>query len=511
MPPELPDYRSIPFEQMPQAITQVFSFVDQHRATELIGHRAVLDLQAALRHPQPAHLIRAEETLVQFSLQTLAGTTDLFTDDQRPDFENLEVLSKFSLMIGLQIARVIDKVKRDTVGRDSPTDVSNYLIGRVLNHLGWALPVVDHEIIDGLDRLQANFTNAGAANETIDWHTPKIEMFTGALFVHKTNVELIDGLAARQQERPQGDVAELRTANDSLFQASGVLQKYGVKPCVAPSLLDKGIVRDWLIMDKQSIGTPDRTVATKFVKQHGLAVFIGSNKRISSSHTETIDIMNRHDGYVRLTGLHAPGLQPDATRDRFWLGYDGELYSYWGDRIVDFLDHPEQLVAYEILRSQIIALYYDLTVPVYVTEVVDQELRQAPTEPGRSRGVLNKMRRLVLARERVLRELQDEIIEGLDRGDDTLATIPPRERSRGQVAEHPVVHFIRPLPKGFHPSIKQRELCREVMNGKELGDNETFVRDHKRGSKRVETAGHRAVFRAGKVADSMAAQNGEDS
>ncbi len=59
-----------------------------------------------------------------------------------------------------------------------------------------------------------------------------------------------------------------------------------------------------------------------------------------------------------------------------------------------------------------------------------------------------------------------------------------------------VTWFVRTLPQGWHPSLEA--ITEAAKRGIELYDNETFVKEHKRGSIHERVVGYHAIRRQNK-------------
>jgi hypothetical protein len=189
------------------------------------------------------------------------------------------------------------------------------------------------------------------------------------------------------------------------------------------------------------------------------------------------------------------GVEPGSTTVEASLGRDGQLYSRVGKKWLDFLD-PALVLQYEQLRSELISMYYDSVVPVYITEQVAEEVQDSPKKLLGRIAIGHKkapdMRRLVLARTRIL-------MENLGDVEAELAEVES-ETSKKPMTKHEVTQHIRTLPSNFRAGPRAREMCREDL-GIELAEyGETYVRKHIRGEIETKTKGYKASFAAGKIA-----------
>jgi hypothetical protein len=303
---------------------------------------------------------------------------------------------------------------------------------------------------------------------------------------------------------------QLRESNDELWKELQILRKYGVKPAIAPSPSSVHM-KEWLIEDISTHHAQEnghRNLPLMFGKNKIVANFMGSTTSFVSSKHEGYKI-NRADGeinvgYIPLKEL----LGEDDTTARLTtlcLLQDGRVANSSGIRLDTIAKSLGCEDAYEQLRSELLNIFFDLTVPVYVHDLANPSEAEpvsgdAPDKNIQPREQAGKLRRLVLARTRVLRELGDGIIEEmekeLEQGKQFSSSPTPR-------AKHIVIGFRRPLPAGYKAGEEARQLCREEL-GEELPEyGETYVKTHERGSIEVEDKGHKAVYQSGKVKDSQ--------
>ncbi len=143
--------------------------------------------------------------------------------------------------------------------------------------------------------------------------------------------------------------------------------------------------------------------------------------------------------------------------------------------------------AYRQLQARIFADYFDMTQPAEITHratrMVESERNSwvGTTQPTAS----DAMRRLVLPRLHVLHEH----IQGAQQ-----VELEPIDHARS-IREHDVTWHIRKLQPGWSASPEAVQLAKE--KGVILADDETFVRDHKRGNTELgKIVGHHLIERS---------------
>jgi hypothetical protein len=157
----------------------------------------------------------------------------------------------------------------------------------------------------------------------------------------------------------------------------------------------------------------------------------------------------------------------------FFLGPDGELYTGIDCRtsLRDIALRHNKYHAYRDLQATIIAHYFDLTHSL--DEVAGVQKREP--QPLKTAGTpLESIERLVIPR--VFRKKSS--VSGSS--DQPIRTL----------RRHGVTWHVRKLPEGWRASPRAHELAREL--GVTLGEHETIVKEHKRGSKELgEVTSHR--------------------
>lgn len=350
-------------------------------------------------------------------------------------------------------------------------DPMGALFTDVVGRLGWSLPKID---IDTYGKLAfANVAMRVSDDAMMNYFQVRIMQMLECFYQKNSLMDTLDEL--------EGD-EHLKGPNDELAHAISYLQKYLPKQCVAPALPGKETI-EWLVTEPI-----DSWRRVRLHPCNGIRIgMFGSLRPVVSSGTETIT-----EGGVHFTAIK--GISDKDLTIEFGVGPGGELYSMTGQAVSGYLP-PEYQGKYEQLRSEALCIYHDSVVPVYVTEVVEQEVAvgRAATEmvDNRPESMVGKLRRLVLARRLVSETLKAEIIDELEH--------PNRDIKR-QMVRHEVTGFIRPLPRGYRASPEARERCLNEMGVVLAGYGETYVKKHKRGNLENNSVGHKAAFTAGKMA-----------
>jgi hypothetical protein len=431
--------------------------------------------------------VRKPTTLARDSLSRDLSQSIVYaaTSDPEAQAEAGILPQETALFNSLVFARILDEVKKKAIGIGSSTDAINGLSGRMMGEAGWSMPRATDEELDKIRHLADAATRMD--HEAMLWYVPKISSYLNAIETRRRSEDLLDSISVAEGV----DADALRADNDSLFDSINFLQKYEPKPCVAPAIPGAHNTSEWLVVPR-----PRELRRYRFNTLGEAPVsFIGSKNPIPSSETSFHRYAN---GIAKMNTINMP-VAFDSYTAPVVLGKDGHLYSLLGQRWLDYVDDDHK-AQYEQLRAELLCIYHDSVVPVYVTELVDQEIAGGDAETGQKQDSKDSakspgLRRLILARKLVMDLMRDEITEALE----NQKTDAVDGEQKG-VARHDVVGHIRRLPKNWRASPEAREACFEDIGIVLAEYGETYVRGHERGSLDNPAQGHKAVFQAGKMA-----------
>lgn len=394
------------------------------------------------------------------------------------------------------LAVTIDRIKVKTLGFESDTLVSNALTTHIAGRLAMQAAIESYGQASA-DELKDHFSSFGTAAVEVlkrdipghSWVALKLENFFAdansdvQILRRLDNAEVLD----------ENETTLLGEANDSLWQSSKLLQKYGVKPVVAPAI-DRKFAKQWLFESPHQ----DSEDATAMLRQLfggalPAAIVLGSEIDFRSSKVEKTTHSGSRSGtafVMREVSKLFKEDPYDSDALQLCITADGHLATLTGVRLDSIADRTNAPGAYEQLRGELLALYFDMVTPVYIDDFVSTALEEMHIEQPDTRG---KLRSLILAREKIMRVLGDDIVDAIE---DELVNGAHRI-----TAEHDVIGHVRTIRPTFQASQEARDRCLEDI-GVVLADyGETYVRDHKRGSvKEDEERGHVGVFKNGEVA-----------
>ncbi|MFA5106642.1 MAG: hypothetical protein WC506_06830 [Candidatus Micrarchaeia archaeon] len=452
----------------------------------------IKDIKGFRFKPQVASLMRKKEPLPEDIVKTAKMIHAAYRQADR-----VEALKTY-----LALTLAIDETKRETIGLNAPATYSNmlstYLASCFANEI-----MPDQKFIDSIadfEKRMALEIKPGVNLEYVrgGWFIPKTILFRAACQTKLAAIEVADlisiqapSLAVEGLLKAFSNPAEI---NSQIFSEIRAMQKYGVKTVVFRDGLLNVAGFDWIFSETMFKPTGDRmtdfsarahfrdvqaciSLVKRGVKPSEL--FNVNNLKYSArsqlNFTSIDGLMTAYIGSDGEIGLSAgPGVSP--LRDIFAAQGRGELYDYF---------HFVQLMR-----------LFDLVVPV----VQVAKMPVLPSEPSavgkilQASGISKKPRDyidILLPRVRLLESHSPDVLADLIKEVEVSET-ETIKRVHKPHAEHTVIGFVRPLPQGYKPSKRARELAFENLNGYVLQDNETYVKTHKSGKGPAKDAFHKA-------------------
>ncbi len=303
-------------------------------------------------------------------------------------------------------------------------------------------------------------------------------------------------LLMEQSADDNAETAELREAGDNLWQEAAVLRRFSLKPAIAPTNLP-GLTNIYMrpgfevVEELEEVSARINPVKTaqadpepcKYTLDDAVAVTMLSDLPFSRKPAEYKLLQGSEED--RSFGAYVPfskildttqedlnGVSINHIMAIFQLRDDGELYTLHGVPIRDWAKQLGAEVAYQQVRLEQLALYYDLVVPVYVTKLIKDGLARQPV-PATPTDRLHEM---TIARTKYLRQNQQTVVSELEKEESEASYEYTGEK-------RPVVGHPRSVPSDFSADIQTRE--RALREGRYvLADfGETWVRYHQRGTR----------------------------
>lgn len=277
-----------------------------------------------------------------------------------------------------------------------------------------------------------------------------------------TGIETSNAVTDAEISRVTGNIVMLN--REAMRQ-----RKYGTKPAYT----EASIGGSWMFYDYDEYAEPIMR-ASKNIQIPRFAAVV-----FHSPHTNLRDLRLKVNSYEfgSTASLKQAGGALEAAEVDFgvFIGLDGNItLDPQGVQPIEVMLKERPLAA-QSMKAEIASNFFDLSMPVYGQP---GQLKNYAAFKERQKKVFDPIQQLLIPR---MRFLQRPLTIA---GSDDISRV---------VREHDVTWYVRPLPEGWHPSPEAVE--RAAIRGIELGDNETFVKAHKRGVGNP-VAGYHAVRRA---------------
>lgn len=413
---------------------------------------------------------------------------------------SLENIARFNM----GISKLIDTKKGEVVGWKAPADASNALGTLVMENMAWGFAQKYYGAIQETPSWIEHFIVVGQRiinhpKRSIAWFGPKLAMTGSNTMLAISTMNALEATEVLDKNETEA----LHGANDALFASAKRLQKYGIKPAIAPALGASSNVSEWLFQPRnefvKELESTDQDGASQvgYLTSESLAIIIGTDGKFKTSHPEVIEIKN--DSFKRFVGVNGYKLEEliedktngeDSAICGLQLTKDGELKTMWGLDLKYFCELNECSFAYEQLRSEILTVYFDLVTPNFIHEIVDQE--EEATKPPKNSPETNsgKLKRLVVARTVALEVLGDEV----DKAIEEELEDEKRETIARSLKKHDVINHIRRLKPTQRASLDARQHCLEDLGIVLAEYGETYVRKHIRGGEENDSKGHKLAY-----------------
>lgn len=390
-----------------------------------------------------------------------------------------------ALLAQLSFSREINNAKVALVGAEAPADRTNAIIGLVQNSL---IDQLDDELIaeyraaTSLIRQQFE-TPTFQHNRDIDvaWYTTKLRYIEAGLDNRQLAITHIHELPGEDTESfSMSDAVTDSQEIAALFESNRRHQRYGVKMGYKKQSRQAGSLIYAPNLAQEVYAAEGSTNLHPLALARDYAPLCHVIDSPTSSFKKRLSFSD-----VTRAGARAFTINV-AARGAFNILPDGELQANGSGLLMrDMALKYHKYTAYRQLQAEVLADYLDLTNPADHTVHHRQATKQLPqgitTQESESRKASDVVTEILLARLRYQRtEREAEATE---------------THSTREVRLHGVVWHIRQLPKGWKASPGAEELATQA--GMTLREGETFVRPHKRGTKKLgEVVAHHLVKRS---------------
>jgi hypothetical protein len=389
--------------------------------------------------------------------------------------EDIRVGSVALCSAAIKLARVVDFTKQVVIGKDASTDFVNLLASSVVMHGAKGLVARNSNLItekssEFITKLADDaFKKISYESGILSWSWAKVHSSAEAI---KTAFTLHD-ILGKLPEMGKADTEMLRRQNDEMVEASVILRTYTPKPAVGDL---GGTDLATLFLDKEV--SQHLTIGENGSNETHIKIFKGT--ALSSSNVK-LDYARayKHGGLGKRVAVEGAESEIPHADIVFHNG-DITVLGEWFNKFASSIGMPGQG---ELLRAMLLAQNFDLTVPSYIVDLVNEEAGGEGIDSN-TNPTAEKMRRLIVARIRALKDLGDGISEELSR------ELKENEEEHKDIAKHGVVGHLRRLPQGYKASLAARVLCKEQL-GVEVPEGHTYVQIHERGNIEVLDKGHK--------------------
>ncbi len=460
-------------------------------ASSIINIREISETRGFRFRPHVAGLLRRKNPLPEDIVKTARLVHSGYRKTDR-----VEALKTF-----LGIALAIDDVKKQTIGFEAPTTVSNLLISYVAGCYANEIDV-DSGFLGQIEDFASQLALQIDPKEKYEyvkggWLIPKTVIFQGACRARLNAFEVLDMISMQVPSLAVDGLfksfSDPKQANDQIFAEISSMRKYGVKTVVFRDGLLNVYGMDWLFSDALMAftGNPATDAFARAAFKGVQAAISVVRKGIRPSEIFSHD-NRKYSARSELTLTTYEGMST------MYLGNDGEVGLSTGPGISplrDLFASRGTTELYEYFRFVQLMRFFDLVVPVSQVAKMPS-LPSAPSTVGKvleMTGISKKPMDyidILLPRVRLLESHMPEIVSDLRQEVDN-SEKDTLERVHKQHAEHVVIGFARPLPKGYKVSKRARELAWEESKII-LEPGETYVRTHRRGKGPAKDALHKA-------------------
>jgi hypothetical protein len=294
------------------------------------------------------------------------------------------------------------------------------------------------------------------------------------------------------QDEQTPDTAQIEADTASVAAAFSDLrssQSYGLKLGYMPHELGGNLIYGPVSSDEDiHKAVHDGNAHKQRIKQYAIAEIVHSTKQ-SLKHIKPEVISSS----VTI-GYQYDHLDPAAI---MFIDSRGELFadSHCVFSLRDIFVRQQKYGVYRKLQAKIIADYFDMTRPALVVERINRTITQQHSDinqSGTEQEPMDVFRRLVIPRVRA--EQVQQATPPIEQ-DEAIKTPEDVDQTARSIRFHGVVWHRRRLPEGWSASPQAQELA--LAAGVVLRENETFVREHRRGTQQLgEVAGHAVVKRS---------------
>lgn len=390
------------------------------------------------------------------------------------DFRALTV----SLSSGcIRVAQLLDTVKIGELGYGKSTAFTNAWFSSIAMSSAAGLVSNNHNVINEDSAKFATALTDEAFKKTAmerdgkSWSWAKTHVVSEALMGFLS----LDGYLEELPEISTGDTEMLTRQNAELGEALDSLITFTPKPAIG-SL--EGTTIETLFVDQD---VHEHTMISSLHRTQTNPVRLFAKGTLTSSNVE---LVRKHSNYKhggsakKIRVENVDGSVPNCEV----IIYQNRQLTILGQPLMDFAKKVGKEAEATLLTSMLLGQKFDLTVPSYIVDLANDEAGQMPVD-AESAPEADKLRRLLVARTRILKILGDEITHEMEKDE------AESESLHKDIIKHGVVGHLRRIPEGYTASESARSLCWEQL-GVEIPEGHTYVQKHERGNLDLPDKGH---------------------
>jgi len=370
----------------------------------------------------------------------------------------------------LNLIKAINSIKIDAVGVNSSTDRVNLLMSILANDFVSNIPEDKApEYLYVLDFARDKFLNSEVKIKppsVCDWYATKIEVIKQFLINKLADYEYIDNLHSEKDTEYYDDETVKRDNEliSEIFTGALKNRHYGIKYGYINQKNNQG---SYIFSDTNLISS-DNAFYDEYVSANSLAYVIDTPETSIRKKVVAEYGKSNRKGITTITGFNI------ATRGLLSINKDGSISINGNIESAEYLARNRgSYLSFRKMQAELLSDLIDLVTPAdYVTEV------DSASAEGQD-GKMPKKERF----DEVISRMLIPRIQTLIDSDNYDNILDIEDKPKRAVRLHGVVWHIRRLPTNWHASPEAMKMALEADI--ELGDNETFVREHQRGSKEL--------------------------
>lgn len=383
----------------------------------------------------------------------------------------------------IKVARLIDRVKVDRLGREASTSFTNAYSSNFASEASLSLvEMYPDAILSDSASFMTKFANEAFKKVAIEkgnvsWSWSKVYTVAEHLSSLLTTRKILEELPKISDT----DAGILKIQNGAIADAATFLQAYTPKPAIGAL---EGTDIQTLYVDKE-VHVHTMITNRPLAKFTPVRLFPGYD--LDSSNVELVHKRAHKDRGGVAKRIQVENM-PDPVSQCEVIIYDNRELLVHSHRLADFAKAINAENQEALLTSMLLSQNFDLIVPSYIVDLANEDAENIPSD-STMQPQADKLRRLLLARTKVLQILGNDI------NDEMKSENADSNLEYKGVVNHGVVGHLRRIPQGYKAGQLAQKLCKEQL-GIELPEGHTYVQIHRRGNLEMSSRGHKIVKNA---------------